>query len=179
MAEVKLSVSGQAQLKALAGRLKEAGETGLRKETSKGLKKIAKPAVQKVQGAVRTLDVKGTRGGGKKARRLHKTKAKGKMRWRLRETIAKATVAEIKMGGTPRVTIRTRSRHLPPDQRKLPKYLDSEKGWRHPVWGNKDVWVDQHGGPWFSETLKKEIPAVRREMIAALDRVADKIEGHP
>lgn len=170
---IKASVTGQAELAALARRLKEAGDKGLKKELGKGLKKAAKPAVAKVQAAVRALDVRGTRGGGKAARLRHKAKARGK--GRLRETIARATIAEVKTTGTARVTIRTRARNLPPDQRRLPRYLDREKGWRHPVFGNREVWVSQRGGPYFSVTLRRETPAVRTEVIQAMRRVASQI----
>lgn len=176
MAEVKLSVSGQAELKALAARLKAAGDKGLRSELRKAIKKATGPAVRDVQQAARTMKVTGARGGGKKARRLHYTgKRAAKGGHGLRATIARATRAEIKPGGDARVTIRTYARYLPMDQRKLPRYLDRPKGWRHPVFGDRADWVTQYGEPWFASTLIRHGPAVRREILAAMKTVAEKI----
>ena len=40
------------------------------------------------------------------------------------------------------------------DERNIPAYLDVMAGWRHPVFGNRSVWVHQGtGGSWFRETI--------------------------
>lgn len=172
---VQVSVSGQAELKALGRRLKDADKV-LRRELRKGIKKAAAPAVRDVQEAARTIPVRGTRGGGKRDRRLHYTaKRKAKGGHGLRATIARAIRADIKATGHAKVTIRVFSRYLPADQRNLPRYLDRTKGWRHPVFGDRENWVDQHGQPWFASTLVQHGPAVRREVLAAMKTVADKI----
>lgn len=170
------SVSGAADLKALGARLKEAGDKNLTKELRRGLRKAAKPAVADVQQAARDIPVRGARGGGKKARRVfHKGKRTPKTGFGLRATIARATRAEVKTSGAARVTIRTYARYLPQDQRRLPRLLDREKGWRHPVFGDLENWVDQYGSPWFGATLKKHGPTVRKEAFAAMKRVAEQI----
>lgn len=41
------------------------------------------------------------------------------------------------------------------DETNLPAYLDSQAGWRHPVFGNRHVWVRQEtGGSWFRATIE-------------------------
>jgi hypothetical protein len=198
MAGVKLSVTGQAELKALSARLKDAGEKGLRKELRRAIKTATGPALRDVQEAARTIPVRGARGGGKAARRQHYTaKRKAKGGHGLRATIARATRADIKASGQARVTIRTYARYLPADQRKLPRYLDREKGWRHPVFAQRDwvstkkgkgsrgergsdhgageTWVAQYGQPWFAVTLIKHGPKVRKEILIAMKTTADKI----
>lgn len=180
MANVQISVTGAEQLERLGKRLKEAGDKELTKELRKGLKKAADPAVRHVQHAIRTLPVRGARGGGKSAREIHQQRANFKrVRMRssgLRESIARAIKARISTAGSgAAVRIRTSASELPADQRKLPRYLDRDKGWRHPVFGNREVWVAQYGRPWFGETLKKEGPAVRREVLEAMHVIAEKI----
>lgn len=175
---VKLSVTGQAELAALSRRLKEAGEKGLTKELRKGLKNAAGPAVKDVQDVVRTLPVHGTRGGGKGGRAAHhnmRFKRAAKGGHGLRATIARATKADVKTSGEARVTIRTYARYLPADQRRLPRYLDRAKGWRHPVFGDRENWVRQFGKPWFGTTLKRHGPAVRKEVLDAMRRTAEQI----
>lgn len=47
---------------------------------------------------------------------------------------------------------------------------------RHPVFGNRRVWVTQEVTPgWFSEPLQKGAPAVRRDLEHALEVVAERI----
>lgn len=198
MGDILLSVSGQADFKALSRRLKDAGEKGLRKELRRAIKKATGPAVRDVQEAARNIPIRGARGGGKKSRQLHyKGKRAAKGGHGLRATVARATRADIKPAGEARVTIRTYARYLPEDQRNLPRYLDREKGWRHPVFAKRgwvsmskgkgsrgergtqhgagETWVEQFGAPWFSVTLKKHGPPVRREILDAMARTADKI----
>lgn len=172
----KLSVTGQAELKALGARLKEAGDKGLTRELRKGLRAAAGPAVRDTQHAVRTLPVRGARGGGTFSRAAHhRGKQRPKGGFGLRATIAQATKAETKISGSARVVIRTFARFLPESQRRLPRYLDRQKGWRHPVFGDRENWVAQYGKPWFAATLKKHGPKVRGECLDAMRRVAEQI----
>lgn len=176
---VQLSVSGQAELKALSFRLKTAAKE-LRPELRKAIKKAAGPAVRDVQEAARTIPVRGARGGGYLSRAVHhasRSKRKLAGGHGLRASIARATRADIKISGEPRVTIRTYGRYLPQDQRHLPRYLDREKGWRHPVFGDRENWAAQFGAPWFAHTLKKHGPKVRGEVLDAMRRTAEKIAG--
>jgi hypothetical protein len=48
-----------------------------------------------------------------------------------------------------------------PGERALPRGMDNgPRGWRHPVYGNRDVWVQQRGGSWFREPIAEEGDAV-------------------
>lgn len=51
---------------------------------------------------------------------------------------------------------------------------------RHPVWGNREVWVEQTAGitPGFlDEAFEKKKPEIAREVSRVLDEIARKVEG--
>lgn len=51
------------------------------------------------------------------------------------------------------------------DEKFIPRGLDDERGWMHPVFGNRNVWVRQHGRfGWWSDTMD-----------GARERIRDKI----
>lgn len=69
-----------------------------------------------------------------------------------------------------------------PSEAIIPRGMDSREGWRHPVFGNTDNWVQQRtGGSWFREPLASrhdEIEdAVRHTLEEARDRI-DRAGGH-
>lgn len=200
-----LKITGAEQLAALAKRLKGAGNDGkkLRKELLKGIRDAARPALADTRKAVRTIPVVGVRGGGRRQRERHKAgqaldriykrvddldfeelvaaeesaKARAKRGTGLRDSVARSLRLVTKTGSRiPLVRIQVDASKMPPDQRTLPKHLDSKTGWRHPTFG-KDPWVKQVGQPWFSVTIERHAPAVRARILKAMDDIADKIEG--
>jgi hypothetical protein len=95
----------------------------------------------------------------------------------LRATIARAIQTKITTSGfRTGVRIRVDGTKLPEDQRTLPQALDAEGGWRHPVFGNREVWVDQFGKPWFASTIRKHAAAVRAKVAQAVKDTAEKLE---
>ncbi|WP_084963756.1 hypothetical protein [Thermoactinospora rubra] len=179
---------------------------GLRKELLKAIRTAARPALQDTRRAVRTIPVTGSRGGGRKQREtkafrdrfdrvldrasddelgsdeLEAQEAKIQDRARrgsgLRDTIARSLRLVTKTGSrSARVRIEVDASKMPQDQRTLPRHLDSEKGWRHPVFGNRKKWVHQRGQPWFEVTIRRHAPKVRNDILKAMDDIADKIEG--
>jgi hypothetical protein len=123
-----------------------------------------------------------SRGSGARARVEHqlarssnrdKAYARVKLRSGLREATARATSPTIKVGGASvRVRIRVARNQLPADQWRLPKHLN--KGvWRHPVFGNREVWVAQTTIPpgWFDRTLAEHGPQIRTEIDREIDHV--------
>lgn len=84
----------------------------------------------------------------------------------LRGRVAKGVGTKITMSG---VDITTSMNER--DETNLPAYLDSQAGWRHPVFGNRDVWVHQDtGGSWFRATIESGRGDVE-------DRIHDIMEG--
>lgn len=185
---VDVRIEGADQLGALSRRLKQAGRKDLQKELGKAVRSGAKPAVAATKAAILTVPVRGTRGGGAAARQFHhfeRSKAKGEEKRRakarrqsgLRKTISGAIRLRVKTGAkTAAVRIEVDGSKLPVDQRTLPRHLDNPKGWRHPTFG-RDPWVVQKGRPWFQVTIRRHLPAVRANVLKAMDDIAKKIEG--
>lgn len=70
---------------------------------------------------------------------------------------------------------------MPPGQEELPRGEDNGlRGWRHPVFGDRDVWVQQRGGSWFKNTIADQRPVFERALTAVLDDAANTIAraGH-
>jgi hypothetical protein len=63
-----------------------------------------------------------------------------------------------------------------PDERGLPRGMDNgPRGFRHPVYGNRDVWVQQRGGSWFKEPIAEEGDMIERRLTNVLEQMADNI----
>lgn len=45
---------------------------------------------------------------------------------------------------------------------------------RHPVYGNRDVWVSEKARPFFTEPIRAHLPDAERAILAAMDTVARK-----
>lgn len=62
------------------------------------------------------------------------------------------------------------------DETNLPAYLDSQAGWRHPVYGDRDVWVRQDtGGSWFRATIESGQDDVQDRLSDVMDDAARTI----
>lgn len=68
-----------------------------------------------------------------------------------------------------------------PGMDALPRGFDNgPKGWRHPVFGNRDVWVQQRGGSWFRDPIAKHHDPIERDLTNVLEGMAHRIAaaGH-
>ena len=61
---------------------------------------------------------------------------------------------------------------MPSGQRGLPGAMEGTKQWRHPVFGNSDVWVQQPAHPYFFPVVRRLGPAAK----LAANRVVNKID---
>ena len=167
----------------------------LRKALTKGIGAAAKPAQEKMRTAVTSLDTKGSRGGGSKARLAKQMKgrtlslaeaaetgkrlmtakayAKAKARSGLRASVARGVRIETRTKGDAGVRIRASASSLPHDQRKLPRKMNKGK-WSHPVFGNREVWASQTVTPagWFTKTAEDSAPAVTAAVVKAVETSA-------
>lgn len=135
--------------------LKEIDRT-LPDKLRKGLREAAKPAAEDAKQRVLALPVRGVKHSG------------------LRGRVARGVGIQAGVGRGLGVRIVTGMRD--PQQRKLPEYLDDKRGWRHPVYGNRHVWVHQStGGSWFRETIAEHRPQIERDVTQVLDDAAETV----
>lgn len=176
-----------------AKRLRAAGRHDLRKKVQQSIRATGRPILDEVRAAV--LNTPSTSHGGGKAKRREfhvamtqkrveksgKAAAKvgksvaqaARRNFGLRQSIARATKLEVTARG---VRFVVRSDQLPEDQRNIPRAMDTEKGWRHLVFGKRPM-VKQRGHPYFRKTIKAKAPGFRAAILRALDETIREIEG--
>lgn len=151
---------GQEEFRRLGVKFKTAANgKELRRNLTRRLQaEVGKPAVRAVQLAVRGIRVKGVKGHGSARRELSHRLNRPRSRLQgfgLRQAVARTVKSRIKYSGkTVGIRIFSDPRSMPGRQRNLPRHLDNPRGWRHPVWGNRDRWVRQVGQPYWDKTLR-------------------------
>jgi hypothetical protein len=66
---------------------------------------------------------------------------------------------------------------MPPGMEGMPWNVDVGR-WRHPVYGNRNRWVEQRTRPgWFSRVADEHGLRARQEVIEAVERVAKQLGG--
>lgn len=96
----------------------------------------------------------------------------------LRETIARAVAGSISTSSKRTgvgVTWKAAAAKMPNKQRNLPKGFNSPKGWRHPVFGNRENWVAQKGTPFFDVVIKKHREQLGQNIVDGMKKAADAI----
>lgn len=147
---VDLELQGVEQFLALSKALKHAGHAQLRKDMNKGLSSAVKPLVKKTRSAARTQLPKG---GG------------------LAQQVAKEPQ---------RVQVRTGRRtagvRLVVQRKRGAAWATNRGRLRHPVFGNRDVWVTQPVPPgWFDDTIKQDERRIVRDAQGVLDTIVKQI----
>jgi hypothetical protein len=75
------------------------------------------------------------------------------------------------------MTIRVDGRKMPAGMRSLPSYMEGRKRpFRHPVFDNTDVWVQQAAHPYFYKTVEPAGEEVHREINAIAQKIARKLQ---
>lgn len=167
----------------LSGKLRNKKEH--RKMLRTKVSAAGKPVLDEVRTAVLELRITGSgRGGGTARRREYNVaraktervaKAALKRRAGLRRTVASATKLQITAKGVRFIVDEDK---MPPEQRGLPRALDLEKGWNHPVYGRSDrPKVHQAGGPWFKSTIQKHEQSFRQAIVQAMEEIKRDVEG--
>jgi hypothetical protein len=96
----------------------------------------------------------------------------------LRESIARAVSGGISTSSARTgvsVTWKAAAAKMPNKQRNLPKGFNSAKGWRHPVFGNREVWVAQKGAPFFDAVINKHREELGQKIVEGMRKAADSI----
>lgn len=185
---VQVKVVGTEQFRKLARDLKQAGDGRLTRDMGKAMKRAAEPAMDDMRSTVRGLTTLGGGGRGgasaraaraahflRKRKRTAKALAKARASSGLRAAAANTVSASVTTGGrSAGVRIRSRSSLMPPDQRKLPMYMNRGSWW-HPVFGG-DQWVTQAVQPgWFDRPARKHGPRVREAAFRVVIDTVNKL----
>jgi hypothetical protein len=154
------SITGAQQFQDLAQRLKEAGETGLRRELNKAIRDAAEPVAAQIRGVVHLRDY---------------------MPDRYADVLATDLQVSVhaRAGGTaPGITLFARAPTIGRGGRKI---RQREAGTiTHPLFGNKERWFTQTAGMkpgFFSDPAERSAPQVRDKIQEAMSLVADEITG--
>jgi hypothetical protein len=93
----------------------------------------------------------------------------------LRRRIAGAVGTQVRLSGRS-AGVRLRVRKTPlGSAENLPQRMNTGQ-WRHPVYGNRDVWVTQHSRRgWFDATARAARPRVRRQVKQVFDDIERKL----
>lgn len=163
---LQMGMTGADDLKALAKKIRKVSEPKqIRKDLTKGLKAGAKPAAEKVKAAALALpDTPGNKSTG------------------LRRKMARVTNVQVRTGGNQAGVAVRLSRARMGDQAALPTVTNKGQ-WRHPVHGNRKVWVTQTSRRgWFDEANRRAAPMVRKSLKKTIDdiekRLAEKAGMH-
>ncbi|MFE6846569.1 hypothetical protein [Streptomyces sp. NPDC057686] len=120
------------------------------------LKRAVRPLVARAKEKVRNLPVHGVKHTG------------------LRRRVAAGVGMRVSTSRNPGIRVTTSMRD--PSEASLPHHLDDPRGWRHPVFGNRHVWVTQHtGGAWFSRTIADGRDDIARDLHGVLERAAETV----
>lgn len=63
------------------------------------------------------------------------------------------------------------------DQAIIPRGMDNARGWRHPVFGNRNNWVTQTSGSdsWFIDSMRSGYEPLRNRLIEDVNDAAERI----
>lgn len=148
---VELKVSGANTFGALSARLKEAGDKGLRRELFKALNRSTKPLKEAARASALA----------------ELPKAGG-----LAEKVAASQFStRTRAGANPSVRIVVKGLSVS-NLRRIDR-----GSIRHPVYGNRDVWVDQKvDAGWFTKPMEGGTSLVRIEIEKAMSEIARRLQ---
>lgn len=151
--DVELRSSGE--LLRLSRALRGMDNEELKKRFRRELREAAKPLVPVVRQSIQSIPSRTGKG-------------------ELRAAMVKATRIEVRTSGRlAGVAIRVDGRKMPQGKKSLQSYMEgSKRPWRHPVFGNREVWVRQDPKPYFFRVVG---PAAGPRSRAAVNRVLDSI----
>jgi hypothetical protein len=164
---VQVTIRDAGDLKAVNRALGQAANgKQLKKELRGRLRDVGRPLVAEVKSAWQSAP-----------------SGRGKVRRRggsLRGNLARATRLEVRLTGKQAgVRVRTDGRRMPDGMKSLPGYAEGvrRRPWRHPVYGNRDVWVTQQPFPRFYKTVAGpgDEQRARRACEEAVEAVFKKI----
>ncbi|MCI0689692.1 MAG: hypothetical protein L0Y54_21020 [Sporichthyaceae bacterium] len=158
---MKITISDGGALRDLSKALKTLGDgKQIRAELTKTLRGEVTPIVGAVQAAYRANPSRTGKG-------------------RLRPALAKATRAEVRTAGKRAgVRVIVDGRRMPSGMGRIPQYYEGVlPRWRHPVFGNPDVWVAQRPQPTFYRVADPMAGPVIGRVEQAIDQTIQRTMG--
>lgn len=154
-----LSRTGK-DLKQIARELRKMDDKELLRRFRKDLRASAAPLVPAVRRSIRAIPSK------------RPYTAAG-----LRGQMSRATSLQVKTAGRQAsVTIRVDGRKMPAGAKAVQSYMEGVKPrWRHPVYGNRAVYVQQPPSPYFYRTVASAGPRARAAVARVLNQVSKDI----
>lgn len=127
-----IEVRSADSLRRISRELRRMNDRELKRRFSRDLRSAARPLVPMVRASIAAIPSKTGDGS-------------------LRRQMARAVKLSVRTSGRDAgVTIRVDGRKMPPGKGALPAYMEGTKPrWRHPVFGNRNVYVDQSPHPYF------------------------------
>lgn len=147
------------ELRRITKALKAQGDgKQLRKQFSKELRAAAAPLVPAVRASIRAIPSETGKG-------------------ELRAAMSRATRLSVRtVGRQASVAIQVDGSRMPDGKRALQQYMEgTKKPWRHPVYGNTDVWVTQKPHPYFYKVVYPLGAASRVAVNRVLKQTTKKI----
>lgn len=155
---MEITVIGTEGFGALAKRLRQAGRKDLRLELTRAIRTAAKPVAEAAKRDVLALPTHGATHTG------------------LRKRVARTVKLRVRTGGSA-AGVRVVAGPRGTDVGQLARYMNKGR-WRHPVYGNRENWVNQTVPPgWFDRPTEHAGPPARREIAEAMARIRRQIEG--
>lgn len=145
--EIRVNTDAETNFRRVAAALRG---TNLEAKLRRNLRNAAQPVIADLRAEVMSVDVQSSRGGAARP-----SYSRG-----LRASIARQVRVSVAFRGV-RFTVQSEGlgAQWGPYGPALVKYLDGElpgyRNWRHPVFGQEDVWEVQYGRPWFFETIRR------------------------
>ncbi|MEV7394349.1 hypothetical protein [Streptomyces sp. NPDC091215] len=156
---MSIGLRDSGDLRRIGRELRRMDDKELKKRFRKELRAAAAPLVPKVRASIRSIP----------SSRSYRPDG-------LRGALSRATRLEVKTAGRQAgVAIRVDGRKMPAHMKSLPSMVEGKKRWRHPVFGNRDVWVDQAAEPYFYHVVRVAGPASRRAVGKVLDGISRDI----
>jgi len=166
--EIRLLTDGEKDFRALAANLRRAGNGQLQLALRRNLRAAAQPVLGELRTAVQAVTVSSSRGGT-----AHPDYSR-----QLRSRIAKALRISVAYRGV-RFNVQGQAMGDPKYGAVLAKYMDSTlpgyQKWRHPVFGNTEVWEEQRGQPWFFVTIMENAATFEAACVEAVNEVIREI----
>lgn len=156
---MSILVRDSGDLRRISRELRQMDDKKLKAKFRKELRKAAAPLVPKVRASIRSIP-----------------SSRGYSPDGLRGALSKATRLEVKtVGKQAGVAIRVDGRKMPAHMKSLPSMVEGKKRWRHPVFGQREVWVNQAKEPYFYHVVCVAGPASRRAVSKVLDGISRDI----